>query len=248
MIRCIEEYSINAWPALQTLHYDGWVLRFANGYTRRANSVHPLYPSTLPLDQKIAACEALYADRGLPPCFKMTAASQPHDLDEALAGRGYALDAPTSVQLLDLAALPLAGGAHDGVEITSTPGVEWLSAFNRFSAVTPERQAMHAQILAAIPPVTGYAAIRQEGRLVACGLGVAQTGCLGLFDIVTDAACRRQGHARRLVRALLDWGKRQGARTAYLQVMLNNAPALNLYAGLEFRECYTYWYRVKPLG
>ena len=45
MIRLIEEHALNAWPPLQTLLLDGWVLRLANGYTRWANSVNPLYAS-----------------------------------------------------------------------------------------------------------------------------------------------------------------------------------------------------------
>ena len=42
MIRTLEELSMNALPALQTMLYGGWVLRFANGYTRRANSINPI--------------------------------------------------------------------------------------------------------------------------------------------------------------------------------------------------------------
>jgi N-acetylglutamate synthase len=34
---------------------------------------------------------------------------------------------------------------------------------------------------------------------------------------------------------------------AYLQVMLDNPVALNLYDSLGFKEIYKYWYRVKKL-
>ena len=102
MIRSIEELSMNAWPAMQTLHYDGWVLRYSDGYTKRANSVYPLYPSEINLDEKIEFCESFYHDRGLPAVFKLTEASTPANLDARLAERGYRKDSPTSVQTLDL--------------------------------------------------------------------------------------------------------------------------------------------------
>ena len=244
MIRCIEEYSTNAWPALQTLLQDGWVLRFANGFTRRANSVYPLYPTTLPLDEKISACEALYHAQGLPTCFKMTPASQPAGLDDALLARGYLLEAPTSVQQLDLRALPVEALAD--VEVAPRPSAEWLLEFGSMSGSSEQHQAAHQQILASILYPCGYAALRCQGQLASCGLAVLQDGCLGLFDIVTAPAYRRQGYASQLVSALLRWGKRQGAHTAYLQVMQDNAPALNLYASLGFQEIYPYWYRVEP--
>jgi hypothetical protein len=46
-VRQFEELTINTWPSLQTCCYDGWILRFARGYTRRANSVYPLYDSSI---------------------------------------------------------------------------------------------------------------------------------------------------------------------------------------------------------
>ena len=77
-------------------------------------------------------------------------------------------------------------------------------------------------------------------------MGVAQNAWIGLYDIVTDVTYRRQGHGQRLVGQILAWGKRQGAQTAYLQVMTDNAPALALYGKLGFREIYQYWYRMCP--
>src|SRR5512139_3235090 len=98
----LEELSMNAWPALKTHLYDGWVLRFANGYSKRANSVHPIYPSTLPVEEKIAFCESLYGREGLPSVFKLTPASRPDSLNRELEKRGYEKRDETSVQILEL--------------------------------------------------------------------------------------------------------------------------------------------------
>ena len=260
MIRTIEELSLNAWPAVQTLLSGGWVLRFAGGYTRRANSVIPLYPVEGDPDEQIAACEAIYRAQSLPAIFKMTAACTPPDLDDRLAARGYAFDAHTSVQLLDLtnadfappdnftlsprAALraPDTLGAPEGVGVPE----DWQAAFNRLHHLEGAAAQKHGRILAQIIPQTAYAALTVDGQIAACGLGVLQDGYLGLFDIITDEEQRRRGYGRQVMQGLLAWGKQQGARSAYLQVMLNNPPALALYAGLGFREAYRYWYRVKP--
>ena len=42
--------------------------------------------------------------------------------------------------------------------------------------------------------------------------------------------------------ALLEWGAEQGATTAYLQVLGDNAPALALYEGLGFATHHAYRY------
>jgi ribosomal protein S18 acetylase RimI-like enzyme len=268
MIRTIEELSLNAWPALQTVLADGWVQRFAGGYTRRANSVNPLYPAADDLETKIARSERLYRDRGLPVVFKLTDASHPAGLDAFLAARGYALDARTSVQCLDLtvgAGFPAptggsptqqhydsaqvnAGSAKPaptyGSELSETVTEAWFDAFCRASNLATQRRPIAWQMLNAIVPATAFAAIRQAGEIAACGFAVAQDGYVGFYDIVTDPRHRRRGLAEQLMRGLLAWGQAQGAHTAYLQVMLNNPPALALYAKLGFREVYQYWYRV----
>jgi len=243
MIRTIEELSLNAWPALQSLHYDGWILRCADGYTKRANSVYPLYPSEKDVDEKIKVCESFYRDQGLPIVFKMTLASTPANLDARLDGRGYRMDSPTSVQLLDLGI-----GKREipnDVDLTSDDTETWHEAFARMNNVDVARRATHENILRAILPDKCYASISVDGHMIGCGLGVLQSGYLGIFDIVIDPEHRGQGYGTSLMRALLAWGVQQGAGTAYLQVMCNNEPALNLYEKLGFQEKYQYWYRIK---
>src|ERR1041385_4991873 len=88
-IRFVEELSMTALPALQTVYYDGWVLRFADGFTRRANSVNPVYDSTLSLEKKLKYCEHLFSEHKLPTVFKLTPMSYPVDLDRVLEFHHY---------------------------------------------------------------------------------------------------------------------------------------------------------------
>ena len=243
-MRHIEELSMNAWPSLQNLHYDGWVLRTADGYTKRANSVYPLYDSILDLDQKIKYCESFYREQGLPTVFKITAFSLPARLDIRLEELGYRLDSLTSVQTL-----PLKTKSYKPIrqiELTSRDSDEWHAAFARMNHVSPAQRSTHEKILRAIQPEKCCVSIREDDSILGCGLGVMQAGYLGIFDIVIDPDHRRYGFGVRLMKAVLGWGKKQGAHTAYLQVMCNNSPALNLYKKLGFQEQYQYWYRIQP--
>ena len=148
MIRTIEELSMNAWPAIRTVLYDGWVLRFAQGYTRRANSINPLYPTRLELDEKLAFCEQLYRGEGLSVIYKLTQAMEPASLDEALAGKGYLLDASTSVQTLDLTET----GERSTAGISFSPALTdaWLASYTSLAGIAAQQQPALHQILLGI--------------------------------------------------------------------------------------------------
>jgi ribosomal protein S18 acetylase RimI-like enzyme len=241
----LEELSLNAWPALQTVSYDGWLLRFADGYTRRANSVYALYASTTDTLEKIAHCEQVYQSKGQDCVFKMSAAVQPSNLDDVLEEQGYEADATTSMQTLDLkgVGLPDTGTVRLDTEVTEA----WFAAFCRLNDVDARRLPTMTRMLNSIVPAKCFAALQRDGETVAVGLAVAEGDYVGLFDIVTVAHSRNQGLGTQLILHLLNWGKSEGADHAYLQVMQNNVPALRLYAKLGFCEQYRYWYRVKKL-
>lgn len=244
--RRIEEASLNAWPALQQILFDGWILRFAAGYTKRANSVNPLFASHIDLEEKVAFCEAAYADKGLAPIFRLTPFSTPPALDPFLARRGYDRVDPTSVLHLDLRqyiAQPAKGTAnlHDrGID-------DWLNAYGAFVASSPQAQQTHRQMLQVIPGRRFLACLLDGTEIVACGLGVVEGEYLGLFDLIADPRRRGQGYGSQLIQGLLAWGRHSGASHAYLQVMVSNVPARRLYERLGFAELYGYWYRVRPL-
>jgi len=263
MITRLEEYSANAWPSLKTLFVEGWALRFAGGYTRRANSVLPLHGGPDRLPERVAACESLFGLEGLRPVFKMTEAA-PAGLDALLEGAGYAIEAPTLLMGLDdIVGIADAGGAGKsavgggsgepgmtglpGVEASAIerPDAEWFGAWAAFSGPKEADLPIARAILSNIVPERRFLILREEGRPVACALVVIEGGWAGVFDVVVKPEERGRGLGRRIMRLALDAAAEAGARSSYLQVVEGNGPAESLYASLGYRPLYRYWYRTR---
>lgn len=239
--RRLEELGLNSSAPPAQLLYDGWLLRLSPGKAKRARSVNAVYPSTLPLAEKIAYCERLYAVAGLPAIFRITPFSQPPELEALLARRGYGRFEPTAVEW---AALDDAPAVPAGVEELAIG--PWVEAVARLRGSPAGHLAPHRARLEALPLAKRAVAVEEGGAVVATGLTVVEDGVAGLFDIVTHPQWRRRGLARRIVTALLAHAGAFGARQAYLQVDAANDPARRLYAGFGFAEAYRYWYLGRP--
>ena len=242
-VRRFEELTLNAWPGLKQVIRDGWVARLARGFTGRANSVVPLDGGTLDPVGKIEFFERLYGDHRLPATFKLTAFSRPDGLDALLAARGYRESRRASVQVCG--ALPNAAAADASTDARPQPWPDWTASVVAFRSFSAADAATLSEILAAIALPCRFVVSRDDRGVAACGLAVLEGEWVGLYDIVTRPDARRRGHAARVVRSLTGWARDNGASRAYLQVMLDNAPAQALYAGLGFREAYQYAYRTK---
>jgi N-acetylglutamate synthase len=247
--RRIEEAALNSWPALQQVLFDGWVIRFANGYTKRANSVTPVYPSSLPAQEKIAFCEQRYREQHQPTIFRLPSLSDDAQvLDDLLAQREYRF---ADLTLVLSTTLPTNLATHNTMLNPAFQAAsldEWLSCYSCLNQADGEQQAFHRAILQHIVPQTLFAVYYEQDMPVACGVGVLEHEIFGLFDIVTDPAQRRKGYGTQLVSGMLNWASERGASQAYLQVVSTNQSALGLYAKFGFQESYHYWYRIQTTG
>ena len=245
-----EELTLNAWPGLKQVVRDGWVARLARGFTGRANSVVPLDGGTLDPAEKIDFFEKLYAAHGLPATFKLTVSSRPPELGALLAARAYRESRRASVQVCrDLRSDDMDGATtRRGIDARPEPWPQWIESVVGFRSFPACDAATLGEILAAIALPCRFAVSLDERGVAACGLGVLEGEWVGLYDIVTRPDARRRGHAARVVRSLTGWARDNGASGAYLQVMIDNAPAQALYAGLGFRELYQYAYRTKDVS
>jgi len=240
----VERGSLRAWPALEEETVGGWTLRYSGGFTGRANSVQPFAGDGGPLDERVAACERWYAERGRPCLFRITPFTEP-GLDDHLAARGYASFNPTDVMVLD--AREGLDGFPDNLagELSALDLPEWLDTFARLGGLDAPHPVM-GQIISRIEPPSFLGAVPGTEELVACGLAVADGPLLGLFDLVVDPTRRRRGYGTWLVMGLSAWGWTLGATLTYLQVTRDNAAAAALYRKLGFRVAYGYTYRVPP--
>jgi ribosomal protein S18 acetylase RimI-like enzyme len=203
--------------------------------------VNAIYPSRLPIAAKVAHCERVYGERGLPAIFRLSGHTVPEGLDAHLEGRGYERFETTQVR--EAAIDP---GRLSGPEVAQPRLEEWFDMVGDLRGSPIAHRGAHLARLSALPLALRPVALLEDGVPQATGLAILEDGYAGLFDVATRESARRRGHAATVVKALLRWGWHQGARRAYLQVNEDNVPAVALYEAFGFAVAYRYWYRGRP--
>jgi len=241
----VEEACLNGWPSLREVVFDGWLIRLADGHTRRTNSVNLLSAGALPLDYKIRYCEDVYSAQRRPTIFCVPDHADPA-LSQALDRMGYGPPEDESCVLFKDFGKASIEPAGDVVLDEGFPGEAWLDTLARLHEQSAATQSTHRKILLSLSVPAVFTAVRSgDGRLGALAYGAVHDGIVCVNSVVTDPAFRRQGLARRAVAAVLGWAQeRCGATGACLAVVADNAPARALYCDLGFdREVYRYHYR-----
>ncbi len=238
----LEYAAFQAWPAHEEIDQYGWKLRFAHGYTKRANSANAINTANNLSHTQIDAVETFYLSRSSHPIFRLVSFAAHAQTDARLAQRGYLYEGKSWVMARPLDALSVTGDFESVDDVDA-----WLQAYQQITTTSNPEQKDHLRhLLTRIQGLRLLAIQRVQGQPVCCGLGVIVGDYLGLFDIATHPDFQGQGLATELCRGLIAWGGRQGAQTAFLQVTASNLKAINVYQKLGFKSRYHYWYRVHP--
>lgn len=213
-IRALEHAAALAWPGTEQQWSDGWFLRAGHGITNRANSAVPLGFSARITE--LPAVIEWYRQRGLPTWLSVP--------ERLLPVRAAGIK-PARVMVCEVSP---AVTATSSATFTAAPDAAWLAVYERDVPVDVLTAVLDGQVT--------FASV--EGQAVGRGAVTAApdgTRWLGISSVRVSARQRRQGHARAVCEALLGWGAELGARRAYVQVEVDNDPAVALYSSMGFR-------------
>ena len=243
-IRVIELQAFDCWPAGETTGLGEWRLRANRGVTNRANSAWAVGEPGLPMEAAIAAVETFYADRQQIPIFQLSPLTRPHELETALAARGYESYSPVTVQVAS--AMDAAQGeTRQGLELEchSHLDEDWFAMSGTMGRYMGDAVLVYRRMMERIAPRACFALARRLGEPVGVGLGVHGRGWVGIFSMLTLPEHRGLGVGREILREIAHWAAIGGANHLYLQVEEDNDAARALYSGAGFETLYRYHYR-----
>jgi N-acetylglutamate synthase len=245
-LRRLEEIALNASGPANPRYFDGWLLGFVPGRSKRGRSINPFFSSSLPVPAKMEACRRLYKAAGLPCIVRVTPFVQPPELDDWLIAQGYDRFDDTVVMVRPFEGWQPPSAGRRRSRCAELDLFDWNVRTQDVRDLSDDqvRRLLDRQELLKLEGCGMV--VSERGTPIAWGMTQVEDGWAGLYNIETLPHHRRQGHARYLVARLLDWSQRHGAGAAYLQVTAENQLAIPLYESLGFTEAYRYWYRALP--
>ncbi|MEK1867532.1 MAG: GNAT family N-acetyltransferase [Ensifer adhaerens] len=241
LVRRLEAVGFRAWPAA-SVQYDGsWQVRLTAGHpSKRLNSVVPLDPSDhRDIRIRLEKARKKFAAYGRPLVVRETPLA-PLALVQELELHGWTRFDETVVMTCDLANLEL----PDTLDHLPSHDVgRFVDASIAIDKAESILKPALAEIVSGIKPPCGLFVIeRPEEGPAATVLCVQDNDLAGVMSLAVAEAYRREGLGTEILASALRWARMRSARTAWLQVGVDNAAALSLYDRFGFHEAYRYAY------
>lgn len=243
-ILAAELLAHRTWPCIAEAPLGSWILRAADGFSRRANSALAIGSPGTDLDQALKHLSAWSRKQGIQPCIKITPLADP-SLDDALQVRGWTIATPSLVLQADPQGAPPPEPSSLALHLDSHPSDEWFSSLVRWEGVSAAKAQLHHALLSRMPS-PWFASWRKSGSLDAVAALVRDGDVLHLYDLAVAPDRRGCGIGTRFLKALISRMRGEGVENAVLQVLESNTPARALYSSTGFVASHHYHYRVAP--
>lgn len=241
LVRRLEAVGFRAWPA-SSVQYDGsWQVRLTAGHpSNRLNSIVPLDPSDhRDIEIRVEKASRKFEAYGRPAVLRQTPLCSPLLVDLVAAQNWTHFD-ETIVMTCDLTQAEL----PDTLDHLPTHDIgRFVDANLATDQVSAKLKPALAEIINAIKPPSGLFMIEDpETGPLATVLCVQDNDLAGIMSLSVARERRREGLGLEILTSALRWARMRSARSAWLQVKADNAPALALYERIGFREAYRYSY------
>ncbi|MFX0165227.1 MAG: GNAT family N-acetyltransferase [Promethearchaeota archaeon] len=247
-IRQFQEFLMNSWPAKHYFFLNGWIIRFTEGVTSRANSVFPIQytgnQKTLVNDIKLV--EKTYKAHNLKAVFTIPDFHEPKNLVEKLLKRGYQPYNHTSalgIKIKDIQSKEV--NKEFEYHIFNFRIKEISDFLAKFSKWDEKDQNIIQKInQRIIIPKKCYMLTKNTNEIIGTLLAVlVPQGYLYVGDVFVHPDYRRQNIATSMLIKLLEkWAIPNEVKYIWLQVEKDNFKALNLYQKFGMKKIYDYYY------
>jgi len=246
----LEQVMALHWRAPVAEPLGSWLLRSAEGFTHRANSVLAAGLPGLDLAGAVQRARAWYSGRGRPalagvprPAPDAADAAALVAVAEAFAAGGWRVIPQRGAFVLTAATAALATARADApadlrVRLDPEPDAGWLALYHYRGEQLPPI----ATTLLLSAPEQVFVSVVDGDRTVAVGRGSLGGGWAGVSAVEVDTEHRRRGLARLVLARLAPWAAQRGARSMFVQVGETNDAAVRLYESAGFTRHHQYDY------
>lgn len=241
LVRRLEAVGFRAWPAASVVYDGSWQVRLTGGHpSKRLNCIVPLDPSDFrDLDLRLVKARKRFGDYGRPLVLRETPLA-PEAMIRHLEREGWQAFETVDVLTVDLSTLEL----PDTLDYLPSHDIgRFADACLYVGEEDPGLKPALAEVLTAIKPPSGFFMKQDpDNGAVATVLCVQDNDLAGIMSLAVARSRRREGLGTEMLTSALRWARISGAKTAWLQVEVDNASALALYDRFGFSKSYSYRY------
>lgn len=237
----LEQAFLDSWPALETEQDGGWIWRYADGYTKRANCAQSMDPTDAGApDEHIARYTGWAQERGIDPIFRVT----PLANEQVIASLNKAGWQSFETSLVMAMPVGVAFSPKHRFVTLSADDAAWQDVQARMSGYGKQTtHALKGMLSRMAKTSRGILVLDANDEPAAAAL-VNNCNGIGVYhNVVVREKSRGEGFGRSVMQAALNWSREEGAGWAGIQVVGDNVPAISLYKSLGFNEIYRYHYR-----